>query len=159
MNQQYNNFKYTNENTTNSIEILNVEYGIDDKCINITDKVKEFFVKNGNLFISKNINLNNVFNDPYFGFEKEIKIDALINNKIVHICEKECSNHLKNDIFIYKNDLQVLNVEYGIDDKYVNITDKVKDFFLKNGNLFIPKNTNLNDIFGDPYFGLKKKLK
>ena len=67
------------------LQIVNVEYGMNDKYINITDKVKELFLKNNQLFISKKINLNNTFNDPCFGIQKEIRIIALLNNKPINL--------------------------------------------------------------------------
>ena len=147
-------------NQNNScIDILNVTYGNNDKYINVTNEVKTKFFKNNELFIPKETNLNDIFGDPCYGNEKEIKIDALLNNNPIHICKKEKNAYFEDDIIISKNSLYILNVEYGNNNKYINITDKVKTLFLKDNKLFISKELNLNSIFGDPCFKIEKEIK
>jgi hypothetical protein len=143
----------------NNLQILNVEYGKNDNSINITSKIIELFFKDNQLFIPKETNLNDLFGDPCFGIEKEIKINALVDNIPIYICEKESNCLLMNDIHIYEKQLQILNVEYGKNDKYTNITSKTKELFFKENKFFIPKETNLNDLFGDPCFGIEKEIK
>jgi hypothetical protein len=89
--------------------ILKVEYGMNDNYIDITDKVKELFFKDNKLFIPKEIKLNDVFTDPYYGISKEIKIFALINNFPVNFCEKELNNNLLNDVLINETYTHFLN--------------------------------------------------
>ena len=143
----------------NIVNILNVEYGANDKYFNVTDKVKELFFKDNFLFIPKKTNLNDIFNDPCLGIQKEIKIHAILNDKLIYVSKKEYLSYLVNDVIIYTNFLNILNVEYGANDTYINVTDKVKKLFLRNNQLYIPKETNLNDIFNDPCFSIQKEIK
>jgi hypothetical protein len=147
-----------NGNLKDGLHILNVTYGNNNKYINITNNVKKNFVKNDKLFISKNINLNEIFSDPCPSTLKEIKINA-VNNIPIDICVKEFNGYLENAIEIYENNLHILNAEYGANNNYINITNKVKQFFLKNKNLIIPKKINLNKIFGDNCMGIQKEIK
>jgi hypothetical protein len=94
-----NSIKQTN-NFYNILQILNIDYGIHDNFINITDKAKELFFKNNILFIPKETNLNDTFGDPCFGITKEIKINAILNNKPICICEKEFNCYLENNIML-----------------------------------------------------------
>ena len=87
-----NHIKQT-DNYYSILQILNVDYGMHDKFFNVTDKVKE-------LFIPKETNLNDIFGDPCFGITKEIKINAILNNKPICICEKELNCHLENNIML-----------------------------------------------------------
>jgi len=57
------------------------------------------------------------------------------------------------------NILIIIKAEYGILNKYIDITDKVIELFVKNNELYIPKSTNLNNVFTDPYFSLPKEIK
>jgi hypothetical protein len=148
------------------LTILNVIYGANDKYIDITDKIKELFLKENQLFIPKETNFNQLFSDPCFCVQKEIKIDALINNVYLHICEKEIESHLLNDVIIDTNiypinnhDLTIQKVEYGANDQYLDITNKIKELFLKEKTLFIPKETNFNQLFTDPCFCVQKEIK
>ena len=129
MSKQYNNsvYIYEKEFSNNSIifgeknclNILSVKYGANNKYINVTNKVKKLFFKNSQLLISKKINLKNIFGDPCPGFEKEIKINALVNNNHIYICQKEKFGYLVNKIIICdKNILNVLDEEYNIYDIY-----------------------------------------
>ena len=109
MNKQNNNPIYICEKELINLNILNVNYGTDDKYINITNEVKQLYLKDNQLFISKKINLNDIFSDPCIGIEKEIKIDALLNNNPIYICEKEMNNYMENDIIICdKNKLNIV---------------------------------------------------
>ena len=156
--------EFSNDNNIlfekNSLNILNVEYGTIDTYINVTNKAKEIFLKDNYFFISKKINLNNIFGDPCYGIQKVIKINALINNTPIYICKQEINGYLEDDIVLCeKNDLVILNVEYGCNNTYINVTNKVKELYLKNNNLILLKKINLNDIFGDTCSGIQKELK
>jgi FkbM family methyltransferase len=53
-----------------------------------------------------------------------------------------------------------MNILYGYDDKYVDITDKVLEECIIDDEILIPKNDNNRaDIFGDPFYGIKKNIK
>jgi len=75
----------------------------------------------------------------------------------------KCNEFLKpyKITLIYKNCvlLEIHKVEYGL--RHVNmldITDKVKSRFLHHNHLFIPIGTSLNDLCGDPCYGMKKQI-
>ena len=159
--------EFSNDNNIlcekNSLNILNVEYGTIDTYINVTNKAKEIFLKDNYFFISKKINLNNIFGDPCFGVEKELRIDVLLDNNIMNIkriCKKETNSRLEDDIIIYeKKNIDNLNVEYGANNTYINVTNKIKNQFFKNKKIFISNAINLNNIFGDPCYGIQKVIK
>ena len=110
---------------TNSLQILNVEYGMNDKFINVTNIVKELFFKNNTLFIPKEINLNDVFTDPCVGIKKEIKMYIFFNNNPVYICEKESECFLENNIMI--SEKNILNANYNLyyNKNLVLVTSKI----------------------------------
>ena len=85
------------------IKIINAEYGSNNKYINITSQINDLFFKNGSLKIYKGTNLNKLFTDPYFLFQKLIKIELLINENIITIYESEYQGLLLNDIIIDDN--------------------------------------------------------
>lgn len=120
----------------NNLQIVEIVYGTNFTNIDITSKVKNLFLKNDELIISKEINLNEVFQDPCFGHEKEIKIIYSINNEYSSICEKEKHNYLSNDI-ILKN-CKIENC------KNENFTNQKEEFrFLLFSNLNYIRNINL----------------
>jgi len=55
-------------------------------------------------------------------------------------------------------DFRINNVLYGYADSVFDITETFKNLFVKESTLFIPKNTKLNSLAGDPCFGTKKTL-
>ena len=64
-------------------------------------------------------------------------------------------NYNKN---IFEFNLTIQKVKYGAINTFFDITDIVTKMFLKDNKLFIPKETNLNELFTDPYFGCSKEL-
>lgn len=58
----------------------------------------------------------------------------------------------------YNVKFDIDSIYYGINDKKINITNEIKNQFLVNSNIHIPKNTILNNINGDPSPGIVKKL-
>jgi hypothetical protein len=84
----------------NNLSIIKAEYGINNRFIDITNKVKEYFLKDNILSIKKEINLNELFTDPHYGLTKELRINALINDETLYVVEKEKNNRLLNDIII-----------------------------------------------------------
>lgn len=85
------------------IKIVNAKYGLNNKYINITSQITDLFFKNGSLKIYKGTNLNELFTDPYFLFQKLIKIELLINENIITIYESEYQGILLNDIIVDDN--------------------------------------------------------
>ena len=63
-------------------------------------------------------------------------------------------------IMIDKHDanFKIDSVKYGTVEKNIDLTDLILEKFYKNNVLHIKKNTNLNDIKGDPCFGIKKQI-
>tara|TARA_B100000073_G_scaffold142446_1_gene117199 strand:- start:318 stop:1409 length:1092 start_codon:yes stop_codon:yes gene_type:complete len=55
-------------------------------------------------------------------------------------------------------DFELLNVTYGTQDNVFDITQNVKDKYFVNNKLFISKNTNFNNIQGDPCIGVAKYI-
>jgi hypothetical protein len=69
------------------MNIIAVEYGINETYINITDKVVELFYKDNLLKIDKNTNINSLYNDPVPGVKKELVVQYTINNTNYRITE------------------------------------------------------------------------
>jgi hypothetical protein len=107
------------------LQILNVEYGMNDKYFNVTDKVKKIFLKNNKLFISKETNLNSIFGDPCDGIKKELKIDAVLNNIPIHIYEKEHNYFLNNDVIIHEKNILNANYDTYYNKNLVLVTSKI----------------------------------
>jgi hypothetical protein len=82
------------------IKIINAQYGVDNNYINITSKVKTLFFKNGSLKMCKGTNLNELFTNPCILLQKMIKIELLVNETVVNICESENNGELLNDIIV-----------------------------------------------------------
>lgn len=59
-----------------------------------------------------------------------------------------------------KNSVQmnIIEVKYGINETFINITDKVIELFYKDNILKIDKNTNINGLYFDPVPGVKKEI-
>jgi len=92
-------------NGANEIQLLNIEYGIQDNYINITEYVLKNFMKNNVLHIEKTIDLNKLFGDPIAFVEKHIKISVLINKCEHTFYKNERCNHLVDDLYLDFNDL------------------------------------------------------
>ena len=145
---------------SNDIEIITATYGTDNIYTIVDKKIKELFLKQTFIEIPKTTDLNKIFGDPVPFTKKYLRIKILVNNLVFEICESEICGFLENDIFIDNriNNIKIVNAKYGIDNNYIDVINKVSVYFLKNNYLKILKSTILNDIFGDPIPGLKKKL-
>jgi hypothetical protein len=67
----------------------------------------------------------------------------------------------KYDIVILsKNDLdfKIRHVNYGHNENFYDLTDRIINLFYKNNTLRIPKNINMNFIKGDPCLGIQKTI-
>jgi hypothetical protein len=96
------------------IKIIKAEYGLDGNYINVTSKVKTYFFKNGSLKMYKGTKLNELFASPDILLQKLIKLELLVNETVVNICESENDGELLNDIivdeqFIIDNDNKCKN--------------------------------------------------
>ena len=70
------------------------------------------------------------------------------------------NEYLKNkyDVIIvdkYNSNFELTSVLYGIENEKIDLTEHFKN---SNNGLFIDKNTNFNDIKGDPCIGIEKSL-
>ena len=117
------------------IIIVKAIYGTKYKYINVTSIVKNNFLKNNILYISKRQNLNDLFSDPCKFIQKKIIIDLLINNIPINICENEMNSRLVNDILI---DMNVFKHNYNLkkitkfNDINENILNNILDKFILN---------------------------
>jgi hypothetical protein len=91
------------------IQLLNIEYGIQDNYINISEYVLKNFIKNNVVHIPKNIDLNKLFGDPITFVEKHIKIRLLINNCEHTFYKNERYNHLLDDLYLDFNNLSTIH--------------------------------------------------
>jgi hypothetical protein len=59
-----------------------------------------------------------------------------------------------------KNKLKfnIENIKYGLDNNMIDITNEIINLFYSDNKLLIPRGTNLNNIKGDPVYGVKKKI-
>jgi len=58
----------------------------------------------------------------------------------------------------YNTSFQISHVKYGTETNNIDITEYVIKNFYKNNTLRINKNTNFNNILGDPCVGMEKKI-
>jgi len=86
--------------TSSIVKIVKAEYGTSNKFIDITSKINQLFLKDNSLILLKGTNLNDLFTDPCFFNEKIIKIETLVNNNTLLICDFENDNILLNNIII-----------------------------------------------------------
>ena len=91
------------------IQLLNIEYGIQDNYINITEYVSKNLIKNNVLHIEKTIDLNKLFGDPIAFVEKHIKIRLSINDCEQTFYKNERCNHLLDELYLDFNDLSTID--------------------------------------------------
>ena len=86
---------------------------------------------------------------------------------ISQVIDIECFNAFltKYNITLFDSsqvDFKITNVRYGKNDKMVDVTneiiDKYHEYSSSHQRLCIPKTIKLNDINGDPLYGVKKEL-
>lgn len=58
----------------------------------------------------------------------------------------------------YGAKLSLVSAKYGTTDVKINITEEIRNSYLQNNKLYIPKHVFLNNIKGDPIVGQQKKL-
>lgn len=126
---------------------MEVLYGVFNNYIDITEKVKNNYVKNGNIFIPRlDILRSYLFGDPVVGVKKHIKI---VYNSTDYYYEEE------NEIIF-----QIIHIYYGYDDHYLDITNKALNSLAKYNYLNIPSSEyEINEALGDPYPNIKKNIK
>jgi len=143
--------------SASKIQVTNLEflYGIDkDNSVTVTPIVLEKFVtKFGEIFLKVS---NNQFGDPYEGHVKTLYciyqgnvIKTVVENGYLYLPAQ-----IQINKFINSNELEFFYGANGINN---NITSVVLQHFVQsNGNIEIP--SNHNDLFGDPIYGVEKKL-
>ena len=102
---------------------------------------------------------------------KVVVFDSFLNdfskNKYTPISEifniNEINNFLKSKYNIiitdkYNTKIEIYSVKYGTEENNIDITEYIIKNFYKNNTLHIKKNTNFNNIKGDPCFGIEKKI-
>lgn len=126
--------------------------------------------------------VGNGFTNQIFGLISAIIIAYKNGHKAV-IIEHFLNDYSKNDytpiskiidlyqinIFLKENydmlifdknniDFKLESVYYGIDNKLVNLTTIINNKYMVDNQIFISKDTKLNELGGDPIFGKVKKL-
>ena len=81
-----------------NIEFISINYGIEDKYIDVKKDILEKCYKNNILYISKSLNLNEIKGDPFFGRVKELKIKYKINEYEFENRYSEKNAYLENEI-------------------------------------------------------------
>jgi len=145
LNELCNEFTYCtdNNNNNNNIILKQVNYGINNKYIDVTSIIYSNFVNNNKLIIPKNTNLNELFSDPVPGVKKQLIIKLLKNNKNVKTYGQEENNLLTHDISINIYNNNNYNTQHYL--KYKNILTyfKFNDNIIDQSNHFIIDN-NIN---------------
>jgi len=88
--------------------------------------------------------------------DKYIHISNVLDLEKMNLYFKQKYNLILVDK--YNFDFELLNVTYGTEDNTLDITQTIKEKYYHNNKLFINKITNLNNIQGDPCFGVKKNI-
>lgn len=96
-------------------------------------------------------NAQNIANENYNKFKELKYADILFNNDCIGRL-RELEN-ISNKIIDGK-----INILYGGNDIYIDVSQKCLIHFLRNNKIEIPKNISFNDYFGDPILDVKKKL-
>jgi hypothetical protein len=96
-------------NNTNNLSIISAFYYSNNKEKNVTDIINTFLINN-TLFISKDINLNSLFEDIDYGFEKKLKIKFMLTNNSFTMSFSEKNEFLENDIHIDFNNMNFNNL-------------------------------------------------
>ena len=135
---------------------IKFEYGSDGQYVDVTNKVYELFVNpDRTLRIPENIIYNFHFSDPCMLKNKHLKITIPDCKKLLYI--KENTQFQINLPLLSDNKIQF---EYGIENHYINVTNKIYNSFLDDiGNIIIPSNVSYNNHFSDPYPEKTKHLK
>lgn len=126
---------------TSTIKIVKAYYGANNNFIDITSKISQLFVEDNSLTLLKGTNLNDLFTDPCILHEKIIKIEILVNNNSLTICDYEQDNVLLNSIVINDN---IMN-KYDILTSYNNNCKVEFRLFCINYLSYI-RNINLPDF-------------
>ena len=88
--------------------LLYVKYGTDANSIDITKEIKESFLSNDRLYISKYVDFNKIRGDPSFGKRKKVTLQYLITSQEnKYVIQEEVDEVLTADIVV-----DIFNSEY-----------------------------------------------
>ena len=126
---------------------MEILYGNFNNYVDVTEKVKKNFVKNGNIFIPQTDYLRSyLFGDPITNVKKHIKI---IYNSINYFFEEQ-------DEIIF----QIIHIYYGVDSNYTDITRKAMKSLTNHNYLNIPSSEKERcEALGYPYTDTPKNIK
>ena len=102
-----------------NFNLCSIKYGTQTKNIDLTDIIKEKYYKNNILLIKKDINLNDLKGDPYYGVNKELFLNYEINNYLI---KEKYEEVLKEDI----------NIDF-LNSNYIHTFEWINKF---NANMF-----------------------
>jgi hypothetical protein len=127
---------------------MKIYYGNNNKFIDVTTQFINNFIKDNKVYIPQYTDFNSYFGDPLPDIPKKLIIQ--VNNRNIAINENDTLNqtiefNIHTDIsFSNNNNLVVL---YGEKDNLNNVSEIFCKKFVKDNKVYIPKNTNLNEIF------------
>lgn len=131
-----------NENDIDYSIIDDVSIGIFYKKFNIIPKsYDDYYVVN-----SKNAVNNKIFYRNKYG------------NRILDITNMK---NITDDILLNKNQIhnsKITKCLYGKNETCIDVTDKFINLFVHNNFINIKSNTNFNNFFGDPLYGVVKEI-
>lgn len=119
----------------------------------------QLFALFGGITNAINNNYNIVFIDQLlcdYSKDKYMNISNVLDLEKMNIYFKDKYGLILEDKYNFNFDL--LNVNYGLEDNNLNITDIIKKKYYSNKKLFIDKDTNFNDICDHPCSNLKKYI-
>lgn len=153
------------------LDVLKIEYGLKGvNVIDITDKLKACTSIASDYFsISEDININDLCGeDPALGYPKKLYLHYKVNDNYFLAGEDELHSKitskieldLTKNIQLVKQNIEILNIEYGVLGKNViDITNQIKKYLLFNDDDFsISNDVDLNTLCDDPLFGEPKKI-
>jgi hypothetical protein len=153
------------------LDILKIEYGLKGvNIIDITNKLKACSSISSDYFsISEDININDLCGgDPALGYPKKLYLHYKINDNYFLAAEDELHSKitskieldLTKNIQLVKQNIEILNIEYGVLGKNViDITNQIKKYLIfDNDGFSISNDVNLNTLCDDPVFGEPKKI-
>lgn len=122
--------------------LLDIKYGNNHTNIDITENIKNLFMKDNCLNIPKNIIFNNIKGDPLYGTEKNLFIKYELNNYTLVDIYNE---NLSDDIIMDNNENNYIPTYKWITDINKNIFEdlliniKFNNSFIEKSNIFIDK--------------------
>jgi hypothetical protein len=149
--------------TDNKIDFSDLKTKIHFCCVGSTDSGEQNQINSLIISIIKciqdKVTQNHIIivNDfaPYYKSTKRIPFSSVFDIERLNSYLKKYNIQLVDKNFVQMN---IIAVEYGINETYINITDKVVELFYKDNLLKIDKNTNINSLYNDPVPGVKKEL-